>query len=110
MARSGLMGMQMAIKRPESGMDPGPRREVQARLARLAHRPQTFGADLQLHRDTFIQHHGGLLDVRPPHAAGMSVGEAYVVPEGRFLPADLTLCHSRATSSAAAEPTYVVTH
>src|SRR5215831_15852037 len=96
--------------RPESSVDSGLQREAQALLARLAHRPQTFGADLHLHRDTFIQQYGGLLDVRPPHAARMSVGEADVVPEGRFLPTDLTLCHTRATSSAAAEPTYVVTH
>src|SRR5215470_10625916 len=43
------MGMEIVIKRPESGMDPGLRREAETFLARLAHRPQTFGSYIQLH-------------------------------------------------------------
>jgi hypothetical protein len=74
-----------------------------AQLARLTHRSQALGADLDLHRYAAIECERGLLNIRPPHAARVPLREAHIVAKSRLFAAELTGCHCRITSSAHAE-------
>jgi len=72
-------------------------------LARLAQRSHALGAELDLHRDATFKGERRLLDVRPPHAAGVPLGEAHIVAKNGLFAAELTGCHGRITSSDFAE-------
>jgi hypothetical protein len=69
-------------------------------LASFAYRPKTLRAEFNLHRNATIERERRLLNVWPPHAAGVPLGEAYIVAKGRLFATKLTGCHSRKTSSA----------
>ena len=68
---------------------------------RFRHRAQAARAELELYLNA-VAIDRRLLNIWPPHAGGPIFRVAHIMPKRWFLATNLTLCHTRPTSSAIA--------